>query len=224
MTRDIAVYVVDDDDSARESLWLLLKTVGLEATTHASPCEFIEKFDPHRPCCIILDLRMPEISGIETLTRLRERSATAPVMLITGFGSLSAAIRAMKLGAVEFMEKPVDRELLLERVQYWIQTDIKTHEALDRYEVMRARLARLTRRERQVLGCIIAGSSNKEIARQLGVSPKAIEIYRANLMQKMEARNAVTLALQVAGCLKCPGDPMMPRPCLNRIEQTGLAG
>ena len=100
MTQDVVVYVVDDDESARDSMRLLLMTVGLEATAYESPVDFIERFDPHRPGCVILDLRMPELNGLETLIQLRERSKTVPVIFVTGHGDLSTVVRAMKLGIV----------------------------------------------------------------------------------------------------------------------------
>jgi FixJ family two-component response regulator len=193
MTRDVTVYVVDDDDTIRDSLRHLLRTVGLEATTYESPCEFVERFDPHRPCCIVLELRMPEMNGIETLIRLRERSKTAPVIFLTGYGDLSTVVRAMKLGAVDFFEKPVKKELLLESIQHWILYDIEAHRMRHERQVTLARLEKLSNRERQVLECVRNGMSNKEMARHLGVSPKTIEVHRANLMQKMEVHNVAKL-------------------------------
>ena len=120
MSHDVVVYVVDDDGCARDAMRLLLMTVGLNAEAFESPLDFVEKFDPHRPGCVILDLRMPELNGIETLIRLQERSKTVPVIFLTGHGDLSTVVRAMKLGAVDFFEKPVSNELLLESIQHWV--------------------------------------------------------------------------------------------------------
>jgi len=224
VSQDVVVYVVDDDECARDSMRLLLMTVGLVATAYESPFEFIEKFDPHRPGCVVLDLRMPELNGIEALIRLRQRSKTIPVIFLTGYGDLSAVVRAMKLGAVDFFEKPASSELLLEAVQHAIQYDIKAHQALHQRELTRARVARLSNRERQVLDCVLNGMSNKETARHLGVGPKAIEIYRAHLMRKMEVRSVVTLVVQILGCLKMVTHPEASPPCLYRIDHGEVVG
>ena len=199
------VYVVDDDVSSRESTGLLLKTVDLESLAFASPVEFLESFEPDRPGCVVLDLRMPELNGIETLARLRERHKTVPVIFLTGHGDLTAVVRAMKLGAVDFFEKPVNGGLLLESIQHWVGYDAKAHVALRQRQATLARLAKLSGRQRQVLDCVLNGMSNKETARHLGVSPKAVELHRAGLMQKMGARNVVRLVVDVIGCLKPAG-------------------
>jgi FixJ family two-component response regulator len=223
ITRNITVYVVDDDDTIRDSLQHLLRTVGLVATTYKSPCEFVEKFDPYRPCCIVLELRMPEMNGIETLIRLRERSKTAPVIFLTGYGDLSTVVRAMKLGAVDFFEKPVKKELLLESIQHWILYDIEAHRMRHERQFTLVRLAKLSNRERQVLECVLNGMSNKETARHLGVSPKTIEVHRANIMQKMEVNNAVKLAVEVVDCLRLVHQSMVGPSRLDVIEQVALA-
>lgn len=202
MKQDALAYVVDDDDAARDAMRLLLMTVRQDSVGYASPTSFIEEFDPRRPACVILDMRMPELNGIETLIRLRERSKTVPVVFITGHGDLSTVVRAMKLGAVDFFEKPANSELMLECVQQWIRYDIEAHKALEQRLVTIARLASLSNRERQVLDCVLNGMSNKETARHLGVGPKAIEFYRAHLMQKMHASNVVRLVVQILGSFK----------------------
>ena len=194
-------------------------TVGLQATAFESPIDFIEKFDPHRPSCVVLDLRMPELNGIETLNRLRERSKTVPVMFVTGHCDLSAVVRAMKLGAVDFFEKPVSSDLLLETIQHWIDYDIKAHQSLHEREATLARVAMLSNRERQVLDCVLNGMSNKETARHLGVGPKAIEIYRSHLMQKMEVRSVAKLVVQILACFKIVRQPKANPPFLYRIDE-----
>lgn len=223
VTPDAVVHVVDDDEATRDSFRLLLKTVGLKAVTYSLPSVFMEKFDPDQPGCIILDLRMPESNGIETLTWLRTRARTVPVIFVSGYGDLATVVRTMKLGAVEFFEKPFNKELLIETIQHWVRSDIAAHRVWTQHKVTLNRLARLSGRERQVLECVLGGMSNKETARHLGVSPKAIEIYRGHLMQKMEADNVVKLVMQIAGCLKCAGHPVIRPPCLNRMELDDLA-
>ncbi len=219
MSQDVVVYVVDDDGCARDATQLLLMTVGLDAATFESPLEFIEEFDARRPGCVILDLRMPELNGIETLIRLQERSRTVPVIFLTGHGDLSAVVRAMKLGAVDFFEKPVNSELLLESIQHWVQYDISAHEALHQREATLARVEKLSNRERQVLDCVLNGMSNKETARHLGVGPKAIEIYRAHLMQKMQVHSVVNLVIQILGSFKMVKPPEASPPGLYRLDR-----
>ncbi len=216
------MYAVDDDEATLGVLRLLLKTVGLKVVTYASPGEFIEEVDPHRPGCVLLDLWMPELNGFETLIRLRERAKTIPVVFLTGHGDVSAVIRAMRLGAVDFFEKPVNSGLLLECIQHWVQYDIKTHEALRRRRITQERLAKLSRRQRQVLNCVLNGMSNKETARHLGVSPKAIEISRAHVMQKMGARSVAELVFGVCGCLRLADRLEVFPPCLQGVECAGL--
>jgi len=218
VTPDAIVHVVDDDEPTRDLLRLLLKTVGLKTATYSLASEFIENFDLDRPGCVILDLRMPESNGIETLTWLRTRARTIPVIFVSGYGDLATVVRAMKLGAVEFFEKPFNKELLIETIQHWVRSDVATHRVWTQHAATLDRLATLSHRERQVLECVLGGMSNKETARHLGVSPKAIEIYRAHLMQKMEADNVVKLVMQITGCLRCGGHPVITPPCLNRMK------
>jgi two-component system, LuxR family, response regulator FixJ len=215
---DIIVHVVDDDESTRELLCLLLKTVGLKAATYPLPSAFIEKFDPDRPGCVVLDLRMPEANGVETLAWLRRQSRAIPVVLMSGYGDLSTVVRAMKLGAVDFLEKPFNKELLVETIQRWVRCDVAAHRVWSEHKATLDRIATLSGRERQVLDCVLDGMSNKETARHLGVSPKAIEIYRGHLMRKMEADNVVKLVLKIAGCMKREGLPAPLSQRLNRNE------
>jgi len=196
------VHAVDDDETALEVLRLMLKSVGLQVAGYTSASEFTETFVHDRPGCVVLDLWMPDMNGFEALIRLRQRAPTIPVLFLTGHGDASAVIRAMRLGAVDFFVKPVNSGALIESVQRWVQHDIKIHEAMRRREVTLARLAKLSSRQRDVLDCVLKGLSNKETARHLGVSPKAIEISRAHVMEKMGVHNVVNLILDVAGCLQ----------------------
>jgi FixJ family two-component response regulator len=222
MPQKAVVSVVDDDEVSRDLMQLLLRTVGLTIAAYPSAREFLDAFDRARPGCVVLDLRMPEMNGIEALTRLRERSRTVPVIFVTGFGDLSGVVRAMKLGAVDFLEKPVNGELLLECVQHWVEYDIAAHRGLHQRQATLARLATLSKRQRQVLDCVLSGMSNKETARHLGVSPKAIEINRAHLMQKMEAHNVVELVVEVMGCQSLVKRLDGCLPCLQRTDLAGL--
>jgi two-component system, LuxR family, response regulator FixJ len=222
VTTDTVVHVVDDDEPTQDLLRLLLNTVGLKTTAYSLPSIFIEKFDPARPGCVILDLRMPELNGFETLTWLRTRARSVPVIFVSGYGDLTTVVRAMKLGAVEFFEKPFNKELLVEAVQHWVRSDITAHRIWSKHKVTLDRLGTLSGREAQVLECVLHGMSNKETARHLRVSPKAIEIYRGHLMQKMEAANVVKLVIQIAGCLKCADNYVFRPPFLNRMELDDL--
>lgn len=216
------VHVVDDDESMRDLLRLLLKTVGLQAVTYPLPSMFMEKFDPDQPGCVILDLRMPESNGIETLAWLRTRARTLPVIVLSGYGDLATVVRAMKLGAVEFFEKPLNKELLIETIQHWVGIDLASHRIWSKHKVTLERLATLSGREAQVLECVLHGMSNKETARHLRVSPKAIENYRGHLMHKMAATNVVKLVIQITGCLKSDGRSVSQPPFLNRMELDDL--
>lgn len=207
---DAVVHVVDDDEGTRDLFSLLLKTVGLKAVTYSLPSAFMDKFEPVRPGCVILDLRMPESNGVETLTWLRTRARMVPVIFISGYGDLATAVRVMKMGAVEFLEKPFNKQLLIETIQHWVRNDIEAHRHWSERNIVLGRLATLSAREKQVLECVLDGMSNKETARHLGVSPKAIEIYRGHLMQKMNADNVVELVLEVAGNVPGIGRPFVP--------------
>lgn len=220
---NIVVYVVDDDGAILDVLRLMLKTVGLEVAAYSSPGEFLEKVDPRRPGCVVLDLWMPELNGFETLVRLRERAKTIPVVFLTGNGDVSAVIRAMRLGAVDFFEKPVNNGALLESIQHWVQYDIRMHEALRRRQLTLTRLATLSSRQRQVLDCVLNGMSNKATARHLGVSPKAIEVSRAHVMEKMRAHNVVDLISAVIGCPHMAGGTGSCPSCLQETKPAGLA-
>lgn len=186
------VLVVDDDAAVVRSITALLESVGLEVQSFSRPQDVLEA-DPPRPGCLLLDLRMPEMSGLEVYERLRERWEGVPTIFITGHGEVGAAVRAMKLGARDFLEKPFGHQDLLERVQEALESDAEQRaERIDREEIA-GRLALLTRRERDVLGLIVSGLSSKMIAAELGISMKTVEAHRTSTMQKMQARNAAEL-------------------------------
>jgi two-component system response regulator FixJ len=183
------VYVVDDDEAVRDSLALLFESEGLAARAFASAGEFLEQFDSAQPGCIVADVRMPGMSGVELLERLRAEQATVPIILITGHGDVPMAVAALKAGAADFFEKPFDDALLVASVRAALDA---THEHR-RHTVeegeLRARAATLTTREREVMDLIVAGHSNKVVAARLAISPRTVEVYRARLMEKMQARS-----------------------------------
>jgi two-component system, LuxR family, response regulator FixJ len=181
------VHVIDDDQAMRESLAFLLGTVGLEVQTYESAVAFLKVAHEIKAGCVITDVRMPELSGVDLLRRLRELKLGIPVIVITGHGDVPLAVEAMKIGALDFLEKPFDDEVLLASVRSALnQLDQDQKRRAERGEI-EARLASLSNRERDVLDGLVAGHANKQIAYDLGISPRTIEIYRANLMTKMQA-------------------------------------
>ncbi len=184
---DRTVFVVDDDDAARDSLVMLLKSDGLTARGYASAHDFLATFDPQARGSIITDLRMPSMDGIELIRALKTVGCILPVIVITGHADVSRAVDAMKAGAADFIEKPYESELILRVVRHCLEeNDAAVDAGASRTRVLR-RLESLTPRERQVLDLIIDGASNKVIAASLAISPRTVEIYRANVMSKMRA-------------------------------------
>ena len=181
------VYVIDDDDALRESLAFLLGTAQFSVQSFASAKEFLETPPAVKKGCIITDVRMPDLSGIDLLRRLNDLKVTVPVIVVTGHGDVALAVEAMKIGAIDFLEKPVDDEVLLASVNLALQQqDGQAKRHIERAEI-ESRTAALSQRERDVLDELVAGRANKQIAFDLGISPRTVEIYRANLMHKMQA-------------------------------------
>lgn len=183
------VFVVDDDDAARDSLVMLLKSDGLSTKPFASAHEFLAKFDTGLRGCVVSDLRMPLMDGIELIRELKGLGCLLPVIVITGHADVSRAVDAMKAGATDFIEKPYEAEQLLRAVRGCLEDNDAAFDAnASRSRVLR-RLESLTGRERQVLDLIVEGASNKVIASTLAISPRTVEIYRANVMSKMRAES-----------------------------------
>jgi len=181
------VHIIDDDEALRESLAFLLRTAQVEVESYASAGGFLETLPNARLSCIITDVRMPGMSGIDLLRRLRELKIEVPVIVITGHGDVPLAVEAMKVGAADFLEKPFDDEVLLASVRSALKRrDGETKRQAEREQIER-KLAALSNRERDVLGGLVVGRANKQIAFDLGISPRTVEIYRANLMNKMQA-------------------------------------
>ncbi|TMJ02019.1 MAG: response regulator transcription factor FixJ [Alphaproteobacteria bacterium] len=198
------VHVIDDDDAVRQSLAFLLQTARIGVRTYESAAAFLAALPGVDPGCIVTDVRMPGMSGIDLLRRLKELKTAMPVIVITGHGDIQLAVEAMKIGAVDFIEKPFDDEVLLAAVKaalgQWEKSVWKEAERARLAE----RLAALSNREREVLEGLVAGKPNKMIAFDLGISPRTIEIYRAHVMTKMNAESLsdlVRMAL-LSGVLK----------------------
>jgi two-component system, LuxR family, response regulator FixJ len=202
------VHVIDDDDAMRDSLEFLLRAAQIEVRTYDSATAFLKLVPEGGAGCIVTDVRMPGMSGVDLLRQLKSRGSTMPVIVITGHGDIQLAVEAMKIGAADFLEKPFDDEVLLTSVRSALDTqDRNSQRQAERAEIER-RLAGLSNRERDVLAGLVAGSANKQIAFDLGISPRTVEIYRANLMTKMEAASLsdlVRMAL-VAGILGAGSD------------------
>jgi FixJ family two-component response regulator len=179
------VFVVDDDRAMRESLSWLLDSVGLRVRSYATAADFLAEHDPAQPGCLVLDVRMPGMSGLDLQAELARRGVELPTIVITGHAEVSMAVRAVKAGAIDFIEKPFSDQLLLDRVRQALEIDLEAREVRRRREDARRRLATLTAREREVLNLVVAGKANKEIASALGVSPKTVEVHRAHVMSKM---------------------------------------
>jgi two-component system, LuxR family, response regulator FixJ len=204
MATDAIVHVIDDDEAVRQSIEFLLRTSGVTARTYDSASAFLDVLPTIESGCIITDVRMPEISGIELLRRLGEMRIRIPVIVITGHGDVPLAVEAMKNGAIDFLEKPFEDELLLGSVRSALnRSQENAARDAERAEV-EARLATLTNRERDVLEGLVAGKPNKIIAFDLAISPRTVEIYRANVMTKMEAASLSELVRMtlVVGVMK----------------------
>jgi two-component system response regulator FixJ len=189
MPPDPIIYVIDDDDAVRQSLEFLLKTAGIAVRGFDSAKAFLEVLPQVGSGCVITDVRMPEITGIELLQKVKATNPDLPVIVITGHGDVSLAVEAMKIGAVDFLEKPFDDDLLLAAVRAALNRDSDAGKRKAELAGIQEKLADLSNRERQVLEGLVAGKANKVIAFDLNISPRTVEIYRANLMTKMSANS-----------------------------------
>jgi FixJ family two-component response regulator len=192
------VHLIDDDRAVRDSLALLIGTVGLRVQSWEDPQAFIERFDRQTIGAIVLDVRMPGISGLAVLDTLAAQGVDQPVIMLTGHGTVDMCRRAFKSGAAEFLEKPVDDEQLLDALQNAIRQHVKSRERSRADRDARERYSLLSEREREVLGLITAGLTNKEIGRALDVSPRTVETHRANLFAKLEAESLAQLIRRYA--------------------------
>lgn len=198
------VYIVDDDPDMRDSLRWLLKTVGLRAITYASADEFLRDERDDGPACLVLDVRMPGCSGLDLFEEISGPGSTLPVLFITAHADVPMAVRALKSGAVEFLEKPFNGQVLLEKVQHALRESATRLERQAAYDGLRAQFEALTGKEREVLSRIQEGLSNKEIATRLDVTPRAVEMRRASLMRKLGVESLPEL-LRLAMAFEAPG-------------------
>ncbi|HEX4143499.1 MAG TPA: response regulator [Pirellulales bacterium] len=208
MTTEPIVFVVDDDPAARDSVAALVKSKGVQVRVFASGEEFLASLDPGLFGCVVADVRMTGISGLELQSALNQRNVSLPVIIITGFGDIPTAVRAMKAGASTFLAKPCRAEELWASIQKALRDAAEIHEAEDRAGRARARLATLTPEERQVMRLMLVGKTNKMIATELDFGLRTIELRRANIMRKMEADTFADLVrlILVAGDQEWPAD------------------
>lgn len=181
------VYLVDDDLSYRQSLRLLLEGEGFTVEDFDGAAAFLASYHHHYPGCLVLDVRMPETSGLELQDQLMDKGVRLPIIFLTGHGDVPMSVKAIKAGAMDFLEKPFDNKLLLKSIRAAIATDARTRMTIAERSDIIQRFKRLTRREREVMNRVVVGKANKEIAGELEVSPRTVEVHRARVMQKMAA-------------------------------------
>ncbi|HLQ86670.1 MAG TPA: response regulator [Salinisphaeraceae bacterium] len=187
------IHVIDDDTAHRDSMRVLLCSMGMEVDCYATAQEFLETFSTVRPGCILLDLRMPGMSGLELQRLFREWQKPVPIIFLSGHADVETTVRAMHQGAAEFLTKPVNEEVLLQKIHTAIEQSRQLRQEYNRRSALQARLDLLSPRERQVLDGVYEGLSNKEIARRLCISHKTVELHRSNLMTKMRANSLAQL-------------------------------
>ena len=187
------VFIVDDDQSVRTALSRLMRSAGLHAETFASAKEFLEREHPDGPGCMVLDLSMPGSTGLELQQDMAAADIDLPIVFLTGHGNVPSSVKALKSGAVDFLEKPVDEDRLLSAIKDAVEQDIRTRRDRDKLSEIQGRVARLTRRELQVFRLVVQGKLNKQAAGELGMSEKTVKVHRARVMQKMEADSLAEL-------------------------------
>jgi FixJ family two-component response regulator len=197
LTASSTVFVVDDDKAVRDSLALLVDSVGLQVETFASAQDFLDTYHPDRRGCLITDLRMPGMSGLELQEKLSAEDVRIPVIVLTGHGDVPAAVRALKGGAVDFVEKPFNPQALLDLIQQAIARDTEIHELAAQEAQVAERVALLTPREHEVMDLVVAGKANKVIAIELAISERTVELHRGRIMKKMQARSLAELMRMV---------------------------
>ena len=193
MTREATVFIVDDDEAVRDSLGWLMKTVGLATEVYASAREFLDAYDPRRPGCLVLDIRMPGMSGLELQQTLTERKSPLPIIIISGHGNVPVAVQTMRNGAMDFFEKPFDLDRLIERIRECLAQETERTRHDSRHQEAAHLIGTLTPREREIFDLLVQGEMNKNIAARLGISIRTVEVHRANLMSKLEASNVSDL-------------------------------
>lgn len=197
MTTQRTVYVVDDDKAMRDSLRWLLESAGIEVKTYASAASFLESYQPSQTGCALVDVRMPQMSGLELHHTMTQKGMKLPVIIITGHGDISTAVQAMKAGAFDFIEKPFDDQNLLECINEAIRFDAAIRRELVEVDVIRRRMETLSPRETEAMNLVVDGQMNRQIGQTMGVTEKTVESHRAAVMRKMEADTVAELVRMV---------------------------
>ena len=188
-TDDAIIYIVDDDAAVRDSLAVLLSTAGLKVETYATGEEFLDAWSPAAAGCLVLDIRMPGISGLDLLEQLASRKSRIPVVIITAHGDIKIAVKAMKLGAADFIEKPFKYDVIIDSIRNALQRKEEERSSEILVDAYLERLTLLTEREREIHDHMVQGEPNKVIASKLDISPRTVEIHRAHVMEKLQVRN-----------------------------------
>ncbi|MBL8597309.1 MAG: response regulator transcription factor FixJ [Devosia sp.] len=204
-TSDTVVHIVDDEEAVRNSLAFLLTSAGFAVRVHQSATDFLAAAPNVTNGCLVTDLRMPDIDGIELLKRLKAADAMLPAIMVTGHGDIQMAVEAMKNGAIDFIEKPFSDDVLIESIGRAAERAAEQTRSAAAIEQVKQRIGTLSDRERQVLRGVVAGHPNKTIAADLGISPRTVEVYRAGLMAKMQARSLPEL-VRMAMDIELDGD------------------
>ena len=187
------IYLVDDDEAVRDALGMLFKSIGLEHEAYASALDFLERYDAARHSCLVADIRMPGLSGLELQQRLNEQRSEIPIIFVTGHGDVPMAVTAMKSGAADFIQKPFRDQDLIDRINKALARDLERRKGRAEQDEIRARIALLTPREREVMERVVRGQANKVIAMDLGVSQRTVELHRARVMRKLRMRAVAEL-------------------------------
>jgi FixJ family two-component response regulator len=187
------IYLVDDDEAVRDALGMLFRSIGLKYEAYGSALEFLEHYDPARHACLVADIRMPGLSGLELQQRLNEQRAEVPIIFITGHGDVPMAVSAMKSGAADFIQKPFRDQDLIDRINKALARDLERRAGRAEQDEIRGRIALLTPREREVMQRVVRGQANKVIAMDLGVSQRTVELHRARVMKKLRMRSLAEL-------------------------------
>jgi RNA polymerase sigma factor (sigma-70 family) len=201
------VFIVDDDPGVRDSLAMLLELKGFHTRTYESAEQFLERFRPEWPGCLVLDLRMAGMGGLELQAELSRRGARVPIIVVTAHGDVATARTALRAGAVDFIEKPIDDEVLVAAIGAALERDTRTRERSAARAGTAERLARLTGREREVLDLVVEGRHNREIAAALEISPRTVEVYKSRLMEKLQVRRVPELVKLVLEARRPPDGP-----------------
>jgi RNA polymerase sigma factor (sigma-70 family) len=203
-TNEAIVYILDDDEAVRRSLCRLIESAGLATLAFEAPEDFLKVYHSGMHGCLLVDLRMPKMTGLELLDALRARGSTMPAIMITAFGDVPQAVRALKAGALDFIQKPFNGEVLLERIREALERDHQIRMTTSKQEEVWQRVERLTPREKQVMHLLVRGFSSKEVGTELGISRKTVDIHRGRIMHKLEAGSVAQLVRMIMSIETAP--------------------